>query len=71
MNVSGRPCGYNMPVEYMQPGKGHAKLKLMYVRELISSLLETVEPKEVVLCRHPVFRRRHLWAAGVNDVFGP
>lgn len=40
----------------------------MYVQEVISSLLETVEPEEVVLCRRG-FRRRYFWAAGVNDIW--
>src|SRR6202789_642953 len=39
------------------------------VREVISSLLKKVEPKEVVQRRRRGFHRRHFWAAGVNDVW--
>src|ERR1700678_3464732 len=38
-------------------------------REVISSLLKKVEPEEVVQCCRRGFKRRHFWAAGVNDVW--
>jgi hypothetical protein len=38
-------------------------------RPLIANLLKTVEPEEVANRRQRGFRRRHFWAAGVNDVW--
>ena len=36
---------------------------------LIAGLLQTVEPEAVANRRRRGFRRRHFWAAGVNDVW--
>ena len=41
----------------------------MVFRPLIAGLLKTVEPEEVANCRQNGFRKRHFWAAGVNDVW--
>jgi hypothetical protein len=38
-------------------------------RPVIAGLLKTVEPEEVANRRQRGFRRRHFWAAGVNDVW--
>jgi hypothetical protein len=38
-------------------------------REVISHLLNTVEPDEVKARRRRGFKRRRFWAAGVNDVW--
>jgi hypothetical protein len=38
-------------------------------RPLIAGLLKTVEPEEIANRRRRGFRRRHFWAAGVNDVW--
>ena len=38
-------------------------------RPVIADLLKTVEPEEVANRRKRGFRRRHFWAAGVNDVW--
>jgi hypothetical protein len=38
-------------------------------RPLIAGLLKAVEPEAVANRRQRGFRRRHFWAAGVNDVW--
>jgi len=38
-------------------------------REVISRLLKVMEPEEVAQRRRRGFKRRHFWAAGVNDVW--
>ena len=38
-------------------------------RPLIAGLLHAVEPEAVASHRRRGFRRRHFWAAGVNDVW--
>jgi hypothetical protein len=40
-----------------------------WLREVITTLLKTVESDEVIARRRRGFRRRHFWAAGVNDVW--
>lgn len=38
-------------------------------RSLVANLLKTLEPEELAKRRKRGFRRRHFWAAGVNDVW--
>jgi hypothetical protein len=57
-------------MEYVQPGKGYAQLKILcelmcMFREVISSLLKTVEPEEEALPSHD----RYFGPVGVNDVW--
>jgi hypothetical protein len=40
-----------------------------YFSQVISRLLKTVEPEQVAERRRGVLKRRHFWAAGVNDVW--